>query len=230
MNSYLVYRASFYLMLVVATLALSGTDRGGPVRQVLHPGRGGRGSRRFLHGRSPPAVGLAAPAGQCPGRRYAGRCSTSSTSRRYPDDPGAGSLAGLSATDQVLPAQDGRGRLVPLPAGTDAGPDRLGRQPERPGRHMAVPVGDAGRLGAGPVFLATRGAPALAPSQNVLAGPASATRSVDPYRGLFDLPYVAGDGPRHGDDARPGRAHFPGPAAPARGRPAVRPLPRWPGT
>ena len=41
-NSYLVYRASFYLMLVVASMALVGETIGGPVRQALHAGRDGR--------------------------------------------------------------------------------------------------------------------------------------------------------------------------------------------
>ena len=53
---------------------------------------------------------------------------------RQPVDPLPGPLAGLSPADQVLPAQDGRGRLVPLPARADAGPDRRGHQPERHGR------------------------------------------------------------------------------------------------
>ena len=42
MNSYLVYRASFYLMLVVASLALIGDSSGRSLRQALSPGRDDR--------------------------------------------------------------------------------------------------------------------------------------------------------------------------------------------
>ena len=45
--------------------------------------------------------------------------------------------------------------------GLDAGLDRLGRQSKRSGRHLALSVGDAGRLGSGSVLSATRGSPAL---------------------------------------------------------------------
>ena len=61
----------------------------------------------------------------------------------------------------------------------------VGRQPERPGRHLAVPLGDAGGLGARPVLPPARGAPIL--SRRSRASPAPpvlrAHRPVDPYRG-----------------------------------------------
>ena len=37
MNSYLVYRASFYLMLIVATMALSGDTPEGQFARLLYP-------------------------------------------------------------------------------------------------------------------------------------------------------------------------------------------------
>ena len=48
MNSYLVYRASFYLMLIVASLALVGDTAEGRFAAALHRGRDGLlGSSRF---------------------------------------------------------------------------------------------------------------------------------------------------------------------------------------
>ena len=229
MNSYLVYRASFYLMLVVASLALIGDSAEGQFAKLYTVAVTVGGIVAFftvdLHRR----WALPRPLANAPGRRDLGLAVLRIQGRRHPDDSGAGSLVDLPATGQVLPAQDGRGRLVPLPAGIDAGLDRLGRQSERPGRHLALPVGDAGGLGPRPVFLAARGSPTLAGAR--VGGRESYLRRplVDPYHGLFDVPYVAGDGPRPGDDPGPGRTDLSGAAA-AGGRDPIRPAPRWPAT
>ena len=64
MNSYLVYRASFYLMLVVASLALIGDSTEGQFARLYPRGRDDRRDRRVLHGRPAPAVGPAAASSQ----------------------------------------------------------------------------------------------------------------------------------------------------------------------
>ena len=88
MNSYLVYRASFYLMLVVASLALVGDSTEGQFAKLYTAGRDGRWNRRVFHGRSAPAVGPAATAGQRAGRRNAGLALPRIQGRRNPDDSG----------------------------------------------------------------------------------------------------------------------------------------------
>ena len=55
---------------------------------------------------------------------------------------------------------------------------------------VAVPLGDAGDLGARPVLPAARGPPILAGAEPTPAGSIAPRRRVDPYAGLFDVPYV----------------------------------------
>ena len=190
MNSYLVYRASFYLMLVVASLALVGDTAEGQFAKLYTLAVAVGGIVAFftvdLHRR----WALPRPLANALAVGTLGLLVPRIQGRRDPDDSGAGALVDLSATGQVLPPQDGRGRLVPLPAGIDAGLDRLGHQSERPGRHVAVPVGDAGGLGSRPVFLAARGSPTLAGARHHGGIVSGRRRSIDPYHGLFDVPYV----------------------------------------
>ena len=98
----------------------------------------------------------------------------------------------------------------------------------RPGRRLALLLGHAGRLGAGSVLPATRESAGSGSRRRPARS--SGQSALDPYRGLFDVPYVGTDGARAGTDPGPGRPRFPV-AAPAGRRDASHGHPApWPGT
>ena len=74
--------------------------------------------------------------------------------------------------------------------GLTAGPDRIGDQPGRHGRRLALLLGDAGRLGPGAVLPPARGPPVSDAAHRRGCLPPQASEQ-DPYRGLFDIPYLA---------------------------------------
>ena len=84
MNSYLVYRASFYLMLFVATMSLSGDTPDGQFARLLGLIAAGAGAVAFYAVDRTQMLAAAATAGQSPGRRHAWPYSISNTGSTRP--------------------------------------------------------------------------------------------------------------------------------------------------
>ena len=83
-----------------------------------------------------------------------------------------------------------RRRLVPVPARADAGPDRRGRQPERPVSASGYSPGRCWRSGcSASSFSSARRAGSSSRAARPIR-PTRASSEFDPYEGLFDVPYV----------------------------------------
>ena len=197
MNSYLVYRASFYLMLFVATMALSGETPEGQFAKLLGLVVAVAGAVAFY------AVDrkqmLVLPR-QLANILAVGTLGVLYFEYRLDDTQRIPALAHwlvyLQLIKYFLPktAEDDwflflLGLMQVLIGSVVNQSDQVGT--------LALRVGHARRLGARPVLSAAGSPPILAALRRSGGMPWQSARqefhapSVDPYRGLFDFPYVA---------------------------------------
>ena len=146
-------------MLTVATMILCGEATDSRLNWLLPLIVAGGRHRRIPHGRSESPLGSSPRPGQLPGPGDPRHPLPRVPGRSLPAHRVPRALGHLPSAHQVLPSQDRRGRLVPFRARADRGLDRVGDQPGRHGRRLAAFLGDAGRLGPGPVLPPARGPP-----------------------------------------------------------------------